>query len=58
MMNWAHIHLLVNDVPMLASLFAALFFLIALRVEIPHGAAPSSVLSPDHPLVKTVWWRW
>jgi len=33
MMNWAHIHLLVNHVPILASLFAALFFLIALRVE-------------------------
>ena len=33
MMNRAHIHLLVNDAPILASLFAALFFLIALRVE-------------------------
>jgi uncharacterized membrane protein len=33
MMNWAHIHLLVNDVPILASVFAALFFLLALRAE-------------------------
>lgn len=31
MMNWAHVHLLVNDVPILSSLFAALFFIIALR---------------------------
>ena len=28
------------------------------RLAIPHGAAPSSVLSADHPLVKVVWWRW
>ena len=33
MMNWAHVHLLVNDVPILASAFSALFFLIALRAE-------------------------
>jgi hypothetical protein len=31
MINWAHIHLLVNDVPILGSLFAALFFIVALR---------------------------
>jgi len=31
MMNWAHVHLLVNDVPILSSLFAALFFVVALR---------------------------
>jgi uncharacterized membrane protein len=33
MMNWAHIHLLVNDVPILASLFAALFFFLALTAR-------------------------
>src|SRR5262245_41741450 len=33
MMNWAHVHLLVNHVPILASLFAALFFVLALRVS-------------------------
>jgi uncharacterized membrane protein len=32
-MNGAHLHLLVNDVPILASLFAALFFAIALWMD-------------------------
>ena len=32
-MNWAHVHLVVNEVPVLTSVFAALFFLVALRAN-------------------------
>jgi hypothetical protein len=33
-LNWAHLHLLVNDVPILADVFAALFFGLAFMREV------------------------
>jgi hypothetical protein len=48
MMNWAHVDLLVNDVPILASLFAALFFLLALdeRRRSRAWAGASTLICP------------
>jgi hypothetical protein len=45
MVNWAHVHLIVNEVPILGSLFAALLFIVALSTRDRDGWARAGILT-------------